>query len=108
MSKLTYPWWPYVRNMVRLYPERIRKEEMTFVEARETEAVIAAIRATQTAQDGEKRMKLLQEVYWSNGGEKLETAALKVPCSYSTARRWNKEFFMEVAAAFGLWDPDDS
>ena len=107
MSKLIYAWWPYVRNMIKLYPERIKQEEMTFTEARETEAVIAAIRATQELPDGEHRLKLMQSAYWDYGGENLDTAALRVPCSYSTARRWNKDFFLAVAAAFGLWDPQE-
>lgn len=93
--------------MIRRYPERIKKEEMSFSEARETEAVIAAIRATQELPDGDHRLKLIRSAYWDHGGEKLETAAMRVPCSYSTARRWNREFFVEVAAAFGLWDPGE-
>lgn len=93
--------------MVKLYPERTKREELSFVEARETEAVIAAIRATQDLPDADHRLKLIRTTYWDHGGKKLETAAMSVPCSYSTARRWNKEFFLEVAGAFGLWDPGE-
>lgn len=101
-----YAWWPYVRNMVKRYPVRIKAEQMSFVEAREAEAVLSAIRDTKALPDGEDRMKLIKRIYWDRNRVNLQGAAMEIPVSYSTARRWNREFFLEVAGAFGLWDPE--
>lgn len=101
-----YAWWPYVRNMVKRYPARIKRDRMSFVEAREVEAVIAAMETTLELTDGDERMKLIRRIYWDRNRVNLQGASMEIPVSYSTARRWHYDFFVAVASAFGLWDEE--
>lgn len=107
MSKLSYTWWPYVRNMVRAYPKRERCDTLLRVPRAEQDAVKTAIEKTRQRPDGEHRVKLIELVYMRRGRTTMQQAAMKVPTSYGTARRWNYDFFLDVAEAFGIYDPPE-
>lgn len=107
MNKLSYTWWPYVRNMIRRYPKRRKCASLPRVELLEADAVATAINKTLQKEDGEHRMRLIGVAYWRRTSVTLQRAAMEIPVSYSTAKRWNKEFFLDVAAAMGLYDLPD-
>ena len=104
MSKLSYTWWPYVRNMIRRYPKRLKSYSMPRVDMLETDAVATAINKARQKEDGEHRIRLVELTYWRRTRVTLQRAAMEIPVSYSTAKRWNKEFFLDVAEAMGLYD----
>jgi hypothetical protein len=107
MSKLSYTWWPYVRNMIRRYPKRKKCDRLPRVDLLETDAVATAINKALQKDDGEHRKRLVELAYWRRSRVTLQRAAMEIPVSYSTARRWNYDFFLDVAEAMGLYDPPE-
>lgn len=102
MSKGRYLWWPYVRGVVRAYPER-KGEGLHGVAMREQEAVQAAIEATERMSGGAERLKVIRMVHWDRV-HTLDGAALAVPCDRATAARWQRKFFEAVARNRDLLD----
>ena len=105
MSKPRYDWWGYVKGMIRRYPGR-RGLELHGVALSEFEAVRAAVEATERMESGEARLKVVDMVLWKQT-HTLEGAALMVPCSYETAKRWQQQFIKTTARSFrcnGLTD----
>ena len=86
--------------MARQYPARSRRAVFG-TEAREQAAVETAIQYTMGLPDGEERMRLVRRSLLQHT-HTLEGAAMEVPCSYATARRWHKEFLQQIAKAYGL------
>lgn len=134
MSKPRYDWWPYVKNIIRHYPvlkaeyldlhtmsttakytsephgsevsrtvENISLKELPKTQQREFAAVCKAIATTERYRDGADRLKVIKLVLWDNT-HTLEGAALQIPCSVITAKRWHGEFIRLVASYFGLMD----
>lgn len=134
MSRPRYDWWPYVKGMIRRYPalkaeladlrsqsttpnysglpgaagairaaELIACRELPSNKQREYEAVRRAIAATERMTAGRDRLRIIDLVFWKRS-HTLEGAALTIPCSYMTARRYHSEFIMTVASLFGLLD----
>ncbi len=104
--KRHYPWWGYVKYIVRKYPEWDKiplHEEMSRVESKGWSAVRGAINHTERMDDGPLRLKVIQAMHWDRTLT-LEGAALSIPCSRATAARWQREFFEEVARNLGLLD----
>lgn len=99
---MRYSWWPYVRDIIRAYPAR-KSEDTTGVSKQEFESVQAAIEATERMDGGEVRLKVIRMVYW-DGTHTLNGAALEIPCDRSTAARWQRKFFEDVARNRGLLD----
>lgn len=98
-----FGWWPYVQSMVRNYPERIVDQELGKIEQRELEAVEAAIRATESREDGQERLRLIRLLYWGKNRKTVSGAALDLYISRATANRWHSEFIYLVAECFGLY-----
>lgn len=96
MSKPKYDWWGYVKGMIRRYHEQK-------VTKKEAEAVKSAIEFTGQKEDGEDRLKVIDLIFWKKT-HTLPGAAMRIPCSERTARRWHTEFIKEVAKNFGLID----
>jgi RinA family phage transcriptional activator len=107
MSELSFTWWPYARNMIRAYQKRRKCDSLNRVALLETDAVATAINKELQKEDGEHRVKLIELTYWRRSRPTLQRAAMDIPVSYSTAKRWNKEFFLDVAEAMGLYDPPE-
>ena len=107
MSKLSFTWWPYVRNMIRRYPKRRKCDTLPRVDLLETDAVATAMNKTAMKPDGRERLELIRLTYWRRSRVTLQRAAMDIPVSYSTAKRWNREFFLDVAEAFGIYDPPE-
>ena len=137
MSRPRYGWWNYVKYIIRRYPalkeeyagmheqsvtpnmsgmpcsgnasrgtEDIAIRELPPVKQREYEAVKKAIEATERMTASLDRLKIIDLVFWKRS-HTLDGAALAVPCSYMTARRYHSEFIMLVASFYGLLDKKD-
>ncbi len=74
---------------------------LTGVALKEYEAVASAIRYTESLPSGEARLKAIRLVLWERS-HTLEGAALAVPCSIATVKRWHGEFIQRVAKNYGL------
>lgn len=100
-----YPWWGYVRYMVRSYPEWLETPlgNVFSTQRKGFDAVQEAIDKTERMENGVARLKIIQMVHW-NRTRTLEGAALSIPCGRATAARWQREFFEEVARNRGLMD----
>lgn len=104
MSK-HYPWWGYVRYMVRQYSvwSNMLRAEMSNAELNGWCAVKRTVDSTERMEDGADRLKIIRMVHWDRT-HTLEGAALSIPCSRRTAAYWQREFFEEVARNRGLLD----
>lgn len=134
MSKPRYKWWGYIKNVIRAYPglkreyddlheqsvtanmsgmpgggsvsrgvENIAVRELPRTSQREYEAVRQAISVTEHMNASRDRLKIIDLVYWKKT-HTLEGAALMIPCSYRTARRYHEAFIELVAQKYGLMD----
>lgn len=134
MSKPRYRWWGYVKSIIRQYPslkqeyeslheqsvtasmtgmpgsggasrgtEDIAIRELPYTKQREYEAVKRAVAATERMTAGLDRLKVIDLVFWKRS-HTLDGAALVIPCSYMTARRYHAEFITLVASFYGLLD----
>lgn len=102
MSKKHYDWWGYVKSIVRAYPGS-QSSELSGVALRNHEAVKKAVDNTLKMDGGDNRLKVISMVHWERT-RTLEGAALAVSCGISTAARWQRGFFEEVAKNRGLID----
>lgn len=122
MSKPREIWWSYAKGMIRQYPQlheeykTLHQQSMTMdygamprgggasrtteeiavralprEKQAEYEAVRRAIEKTKRRPNGKDRMKIIYAYYWREG-KTMEGAALTIPCSERTAKRWNGEF----------------
>lgn len=134
MSKPRYDWWPYVKGMIRRYPELKEQYEDLHNQPitasysgmphrensrRTVEDVLIRELPTNSQREYEavRRAVKLTERY-HNGRQRLavikmvlwdrqytlEGAALMVPCGIATAWRWHQEFIKLVAKNYGLTD----
>lgn len=101
MSSPRYDWWGYAKGMIRRYPAS--QAEATGNRARERDAVYAAIEQTKQRADGDEQLELIDLVFWRRT-HTLAGAAMMIPCSERTARRWHTEFIRRVAKNYGLLD----
>lgn len=102
MNKRHYPWWGYVKSIVRDYATQ-RMGDLTGVAVENYAAVLEAVNVTERMTDGENRLKLIQMLHWDRT-HTLEGAAIAIPCSRSTAAYWQRKFFEMVARNRGLLD----
>ena len=70
---------------------------------KEYDAVTKAIELTQRLPSGETRLAFVDLVFWKQT-HKVESAALKLYISESTARRYHTEFIRLVGFCYGLED----
>ena len=134
MSSPRYDWWPYVKGMIRRYPalraqyadlhspgvtagysglppargasratEELAARELPSTAQREYEAVRRAVEQTARYPNGRERLAVIRLVLWERS-HTLEGAAMTVPCSPRTARRYHTGFIMQVAKNYGLLD----
>lgn len=129
-------WWYHTRDIVRAYPEhraRLRElqrpslvpgtggmpgssepgrstEQLALrtlpsVEQRDHDAVWSAIRRTRGLPDGTDRLRIIELVHWKES-HTVTGAAAVVHVSDSTAKRWQRDFFLLVARACGFIDEE--
>lgn len=120
MSRPRYDWWPYVKGMIRRYPELRERfggiqppppdTPVRFLETnaqREHEAVRRAVQQTERYRNGRDRLKVIDLVLWKQS-HTIEGAALQVPCSIATAKRYHGDFVRRVAENYGIFDKVDT
>lgn len=102
MSRPRYDWWGYVKGMIKRYPA-LEKINPVGTYARELAAVRQAVETTAEMSGGADRLKIVDMVFWQRT-HTLAGAAVEIPCSYMTARRYHNDFIKKVAKNFGLMD----
>lgn len=70
---------------------------------KEKEAVRASIEQTEALANGAERIEFISMVFWKQT-HTLAGAAMAIPCSERTARRWHADFIKAVARNYGLLD----
>lgn len=81
--------------------ERAVIDRLTDKEQRRYDAVQAAIAETERMKHGRARLELIDRVYWKRS-HTLFGAAMCVPVSEATAKRWNGTFVRLVAEKLNL------
>ena len=77
--------------------------ELRGTEGKEYNAVRQAIEYTAKLKSGTERNALIDMVFFKKS-HSLEGAAIALFISYSTAKKWHKEFVLAVADFYGLLD----
>lgn len=77
--------------------------ELRGTEGKEYNAVHQAIEYTSKLRNGAERNALIDMVFFKKS-HSLEGAAMALFVSYSTAKKWHKEFILAVADFYGLLD----
>ena len=77
--------------------------ELRGTEGKEYNAVRQAIEYTAKLKSGTERNALIDMVFFKKS-HSLEGAAIALFISYSTAKKWHKEFILAVADFYGLLD----
>lgn len=98
MSRPQSRWWGYVRAIIRNYPN-VRASNPHGITLMEKQAVESAINHTATLNNGAERLRIVDMVFFRQTHQ-LAGAAMSIPCSYSTAKRWQREFIRQVAYEF--------
>lgn len=81
--------------------------ELPPIQQKEYEAVRDAVTYTYSLPNGPDRIKVIQLVFWDKT-HTINGAAMKIPCSDISAKRWHGEFIRLVAQNFGLMPKDDT
>lgn len=102
MSKPRYPWWGYIKAIIRQY-DAGKFVPTGSAQSAEYQAVMDAVAQTEAMCNGKERLRLVKIVFWSRT-HTLEGAALELHCSDRTARRWHTDFILLVAKKRGLLD----
>lgn len=134
MSRPRYRWWGYVKAVIRAYPELLARydalhspsvtagygnlapgagpgdptgrtalRELPRQEQRELEAVQKAIEKTAALPAGRERLLVIDLVLFKKS-HTLDGAAMQVPCSVVTAKRYHGDFVRLTAEKLGLKD----
>ena len=83
--------------------ENIAIRELPYTKQREYEAVRRAIEATKRLEGGDRRVMIIDLVYWKNS-HTLAGAAMKAGYSYDRAKQLHRDFIVTVAKHYGLLD----
>ena len=83
--------------------ERAATRTMGKTMKKEFKAVYEALEALEGVPESEKRIEIINLVYWRRS-HTLQGAAIKHHVSYRTARRWHTEFIYLVAEKYGFID----
>ena len=103
MSRPRYGWWPYIKSMIRRYPQlrSTPDEALSAVDRREYDAVRQAADETMQLPGGDARLGVIELMFWRRS-HTLEGAAAAVHVSERTARRYHTDFIRLVAKKYGL------
>lgn len=103
MKKQYYPWWGYVKSIVRKYPEMRDKKGLKGVEEKERDAVLNAIDTALGSDQGSTQMMAIGMMHFTKT-HTLTGVSQEIGCDRSTAARWQRKFFEVVAKNMGLLD----
>ena len=134
MSTPRYDWWPYVKGMIRRYPQL--REEYDALHSQSVTAnysgmprgggggrvieslTVRELPSTKQREYEAVRQAIAKTERYSNGRSRLaiirmvlwdrqytlEGAAIQIPCSVRHAKEWHGEFIRLVASYYGLMD----
>lgn len=103
MKKQYYPWWGYIKSVIRKYPELRDKKDLKGVAERERDAVLNAIDEAYGRDQGSTQIRAIGMMHFSRT-HTLTWAAKEIGCDRATAARWQRKFFEDVAKNMGLVD----
>lgn len=134
MSKPRYDWWPYVKGMIRRYPQL--REEYADLHSQSMTAnysgmpkgggrghTVEEIAICELPKNSQREYEAVRRAIetterYPNGRQRLEIirmvlwdrqytlegAALRIPCGIATAKRYHGEFVRQVAKNYGFLD----
>ena len=97
MSYERYPWWSYIKQICKRYPQGVITDA-------ERAAVAAAVEETKKLPDGENRIRLIIMVLWKQT-HTIMGASMKLYISEGTAKIWHRQFIYLVAEKLGIYSP---
>lgn len=133
MSRPRYPWWGYIKNIIRLYPARVAEYDLlksapvtpnyaatghgSGISKPTEQAALKEFPPYKQREYDAVRLAVTQISAFADGDDRIKLAemmywkrthtlcgaAYKLNISERTARRWNKEFVYLVAEKMGLW-----
>ena len=98
MSRPRYYWFGIVKAMIYRYPDGLYIDTVKGAEA--FICIKKALAETETARDGDERIRLIDMVFFKKT-HMVYGAADKIHISESTAKRWISEFVYLVAQKMG-------
>ncbi len=112
MSSFRYDWWVNAVHMVQNYPARKQEyealgDQMPPAKMMEYKAVKRAVEIMQTQRSGDDKLRFIREVYWTGSKDNIEAAACRCYVSWTTGKRWHKDFVRLVGECFGYLLPSD-
>lgn len=90
---MTPIWYGYAKRIARSYIYDQNSDDVDAI--RRTEAVEAAIRATEAQMDGKSRMDAINMVLL-RGTHTAAGASILIPASERTINRWTKQFVLAI------------
>lgn len=97
-----YPWWGYVKGILKQYGWALANLPHILTDS-QMEAVCRAIDETMLLQSGEQILRVVDLVLIKRT-HTIAGAALTIPVSEDTAKRWHGNFIRAVAREMGLYD----
>lgn len=81
--------------------ETIALRQMSPMKQQEYDAVTRALNITRLLPDGEKRIELIERVYWKGRKVPIAQVVHQVGIAEATARRWHARFIRQVGECVG-------
>lgn len=81
--------------------ENIAIREMAPAKQKEYEAVTQAIRITEMLPSGDKRIELIERMYWKGRKLRIDDVVMPLYISDITGKRWHSEFIALVGSCYG-------
>jgi hypothetical protein len=81
--------------------ENVAIREMAPAKQMEYEAVTQAIRITQMLPTGDKRIELIDRMYWKGRKLRIDDVVMHLYISDITGKRWHSEFIALVGSCYG-------
>ncbi len=108
-------WWIFAKDLIRQYHENARR--LRLMEGRSDPAAVHLQRAVESVEqllellslreDGGARLRLLELLYWRRGIG-ICRAAMEIPVSERTAKRWNRQLLCIVAVSMGWMEEGEN
>lgn len=81
--------------------ENIVAREMAPAKQMEYEAVTQAIKITEMLPSGDKRIELIERMYWKGRKLRIDDVVMPLCISDITGKRWHSEFITLVSSCYG-------
>ena len=88
-------------NNVSRATEKIALREMAPAKQMEYEAVTQALRITEMLPSGDKRIELIERMYWKGRKLCINDVVMPMYISDITGKRWHSEFIALVGSCYG-------